>query len=156
MIERQIIHETILEERSFSVPVARVVAAFADVEQGRRWDIPGGDWEVVELTQDFRFGGQETSRFGPKGDPRFSSVGVYLEIEPDARIISAGTMHENGKRMTCTLLSLEFRPEMQGSRLILTDQSAYFGAETSQQRRSGWGQGLDNLERFLAVKGATV
>ena len=152
MIERQIIHDTIVVERSFAVPVTRVFAAFANIEERKRWDNPGEGWELTELTQDFRFGGQETSRFGPKGDARFYSVGVFLEIEPDARIISAGTMHENDKRMTCTLTSLEFRPEMQGSRLVITDQSAYFGAEKSQQRRSGWSQILDNLERYLAVK----
>jgi uncharacterized protein YndB with AHSA1/START domain len=105
---------------------------------------------LVELAQDFRVGGRETARFGPRDDPRFWSVGEYLDIVPDARIVSAGTMHSGPVRTSATLLTVELRREGEGTHLVLTDQSVYFEAgEAPSDRRSGWGAILDRLVRFL-------
>jgi uncharacterized protein YndB with AHSA1/START domain len=149
-MKRSMVHETIVLERDYRTGVDRVFAAFADPQRRVRWDIPEEGWELANLTQDFRVGGREARRFGPKGDPRYSSDGVYLNIELNSRIISAGTMHEHEKPITCTLASLEFYPRASGTRLILTEQSAYFGPETSKQRRGGWSHILDNLTEYLS------
>jgi uncharacterized protein YndB with AHSA1/START domain len=102
----------------------------------------------------FEVGGRTASRFGPRGDPRFYSDGVYLAIEPNVRIVSAGTMHERDKPMTCTLGTIELYASARGTRLVLTDQSAYFGSETSKNRRGGWGKILDNLQRHFTKRSA--
>jgi hypothetical protein len=78
------------------------------------------------LQNDFRVGGREKKTFGPKGDPKLTSDGSYLDIVPDSRIVSGGT------------------------RLILTDQSVFFdGRETPTMRKSGWGQVLETIAELI-------
>ena len=85
-------HDTLILERHYAASPARVFAAWADPKARARWDIPGEGWELAVLESDFRVGGREYSRFGPKGDPRYWSEGYYLDIVQDARIVSAGAM----------------------------------------------------------------
>ena len=64
--------------------------------------------------------------------------------------MSAGTMHSGDTRISSTLLTIELLRDGDGTQLVLTDQSAFFdGAETPTDRRSGWGEILDRLVRFL-------
>ena len=67
------------------------------------------------------------------------------------RIVSAGTMHKDEVRISMTLCTVEISSDGDGARLKLTDQSAFLdGRERPDERRSGWGEVLDRLARFLA------
>jgi uncharacterized protein YndB with AHSA1/START domain len=79
-------------QRDFQAARARVFRAWADPVARSRWAIPKQEWESVEQTHDFRVGGNEVSRLGPRGDPYLRAETHYLDIVPDARIIMAGTM----------------------------------------------------------------
>ena len=115
----------------------------------------GDDWVLVEHAQNFRVGGREKTRFGPKDDPRFWSAGEYLDIVPNARIVSAGVMHSGPVRISATLCTVEFLREGDGTHLVLTDQSAFLdGAEAPAERRSGWGKILDRLALFVERDGS--
>jgi uncharacterized protein YndB with AHSA1/START domain/DNA-binding transcriptional ArsR family regulator len=149
MSERTVKHSTIVVQRSFRASPARVFAAWANADERRRWDVPGDDWVIVEHEQDFRVGGRESSRFGPARDPAYRSEGTFLDIVPEARIITAGTMHDHDARITATLCTVEICPEGTGTRLFLTDQSAFFGQETEADRTEGWGEILDRLSAHL-------
>jgi uncharacterized protein YndB with AHSA1/START domain len=151
MIERTVQHDTIVLDRLFDASPARVFAAWADPAGRARSYVPEDDWEMAEHEQDFRVGGREATRFGPKGDPLYSSEGRYLDIVPDARIISAGTMHRGDTRISTTLCTIEVLAEGTGTRLILTDQSAFLdGGEKPSDREGGWGAILDKLDAHLA------
>lgn len=143
------VHDTIVFERRYAAPVAAVWAAFADAEQRARWHFPGEDWELAAFEQDFRVGGQERSRFGPKGQPNLLDIGVFLDIVPGRRIVSAGTMHEDDVRISVTLCTVEFHDEGDATLLKLTDQSAFLGGETPADRRGGWGRILQRLQAHL-------
>lgn len=151
MSEHTVVHDTIVVERNYAVAPAKVFAAWADVEQRRRWHFPGnGDWVLVEMTQDFRVGGQERVRFGPKDAPNLVEEGRFLDIVPDQRIVSAGTMHRDGVRISATLSTFELAHDQSGTRVKLTDQSAFFdGRETPEERKGGWGKVLDRLRLSL-------
>jgi uncharacterized protein YndB with AHSA1/START domain/DNA-binding transcriptional ArsR family regulator len=149
MAERTVRHATIVIQRSFRHAPARVFSAWANAEERRRWDVPGNDWVIASHEQDFRVGGHERSRFGPKNDPAYLSEGTFLDIVPDARIVMAGTMADRDVRMTATLCTVELYPEGSGTRMVFTDQSAFFGQETEADRRQGWGEILDRLEAYL-------
>jgi uncharacterized protein YndB with AHSA1/START domain len=149
MIERTVRHATVTLERTFRAPPARVFAAWANADERRLWDCPGEGWVVAEHQQEFRPGGRERTRFGPPGDPRYRSEGTFLDIDRDARIISAGTMHDRDATITATMCTVEIYPEGGGTRLFFTDQSAFFGAETEADRRQGWGEILDHLTEYL-------
>lgn len=150
MTVHAVVHDTLVVERSFPVPPAKVFAAWADAAQRVRWHFPGKDWELASFEQDFRVGGHERTRFGPAGAPHCHDEGRFLDIQTDRRIVSAGTMHMDGVRISTTLCTVELTPEAKGTRLRLTDQSAFLdGRETPQDRRAGWGEVIDRLEQFL-------
>lgn len=139
MSKRTVNHATIVLERTFDASPVRVFTAWADPAVRAKWDVPGDDWEIAEYQQDFRVGGREASRFGPKGNPIYSSEGRYLDIVQDARIISAGAMHSGETRTSATLCTIELLAEGSGTRLILTDQSAFLDGPKSWPtvRRAG-------------------
>jgi uncharacterized protein YndB with AHSA1/START domain len=151
MTERTVQHSMLVLERRYNAAPARVFAAWANAAERSQWDVPGDDWEIAEHEQDFRVGGREASRFGPKGDPIYSSQGRYLDIVQNARIVSAGTMHRGDTRTSATLCTIELLADGgAGTRLILTDQSAFLdGGEKPSDRESGWGEILDKLDAYL-------
>jgi uncharacterized protein YndB with AHSA1/START domain len=113
---------------------------------------------LAEFDQDFRVGGHERSRFGPKGAPHLREEGRFLDIVPNERIVSAGTMHDDDLRISITLCTVELAADGDGTLLKLTDQSAFLdGRERPDERRSGWGAVLDRLADLLrstsALKG---
>jgi len=145
------IHVTTVVERRIAAAPAVVFDAWADVGKRARWDLPGGDdWELVELKQDFRVGGRQSARFGPKGAATFWSSGEFLDIAHDLRIVSAGTMHDGGRRTSATLCTVEFFADGSGTRLLLTDQSAFLEGEAPRDRKSGWGKIVARLGLFLS------
>jgi uncharacterized protein YndB with AHSA1/START domain len=145
-----VVHDTIVLERRFPVAPEKVYAAWSNAAQRARWHFPGDGWELVEFDQDFRVGGHERSRFGPKGAPRLREEGRFLDIVRNERIVSAGTMHEDEVRMSITLCTVEFAADGDGTVLKLTDQSAFLdGRERPAERRSGWGTVLERLADFL-------
>jgi uncharacterized protein YndB with AHSA1/START domain len=155
--ERTVKHDTIVVERNFKASIARVFAAWADPNAHGQWNVPGDDWVIADHENNFRVGGRQMSRFGPKGDPKYYADGHYLDIVPEARIVSVGTMHDGKTRISATLCTVELFVEGIGTRLILTDQSAFFdGRETPSERKSGWGKMLDRLEAQMRREDATV
>jgi uncharacterized protein YndB with AHSA1/START domain len=98
---------------------------------------------------DFRVGGCERTRFGPPGAEDNIAEGEFLDIVPGVRIISAGTMHNGEMRVSSTLFTAEFYAEGTGTRLFVTDQTAYYGAEEPRDRRGGWRKILDRLQHYL-------
>ncbi|HEU0221266.1 MAG TPA: SRPBCC family protein [Paracoccaceae bacterium] len=151
MTERSTVHATITVERTYGAEPARVFRAWADPALRVQWDVPGEGWETVMHAQDFRVGGRERSIFGPKGAANIRSEGWYLDIVPERRIVSAGTMHEGDARISSTLCTVELLPEGEGARVLVTDQTAYFeGRDKPEWREGGWGTILDRLGAFLA------
>lgn len=149
MTELKTEHATIVVERVYPASPERVFAAWADPEQRKQWDSPGEGWVVAEQEQDFRVGGVEASRFGPKDDPQYRSYGHFLDIVPNRRIVSAGTMHAGDTPSSSTLCTIEIMPEGAGTRLKMTDQSVYFDGETPQDRTEGWNEIVGKLGAYL-------
>jgi uncharacterized protein YndB with AHSA1/START domain len=153
MSTRTVVHDTIRLERLLAeVKPSVVFDAWADPALRSQWDNPGDNFVVTEQTQEFRVGGRQTSRFGPPGDPRYWSDGEFLDIVPNRRIVSAGTMHDGNVTTSVTLFTVEFIAKGDGTLLVLTDQSAFLdAAETPSDRRSGWQTIVDRLTRFLSI-----
>lgn len=145
--------DTITLQRTLPAPPARVFKAWSSSEERMKWDFPGEDWVIADVEQDFREDGIERSRFGPKDNPDIEAYGRYQIIEPNRRIVSAGTMRSlsEGESSSATLMTLDLVANGEGTLLTLIDQSVYLGrGETAEMRRSGWGTILDRLETHLA------
>jgi uncharacterized protein YndB with AHSA1/START domain len=151
MIYPAVVHDRIVVERLFPVPLEKVFAAWADAEQRARWHFSSdADWELAEFDQDFLIGGPERARSGPKAMSTLREEGCFLDIVQNVRIGSVGTMHLDDVRISMTLCSVELSETGEGTLLKLTDQSAFLdGRERPEDRRSAWGAVLGRLTAFL-------
>jgi uncharacterized protein YndB with AHSA1/START domain len=151
MTARSAAHTSFVLERLLKAAPARVFQAWADIEAKRRWSDCHAEVGTLEYTMDFRVGGHEIHRAVlPDGRPQLVDK-VFLEIAPDARIIFAYTMAAGGRSLSASMVTVEFRAEGPGTRLVLTEQLAYLdGHDDLAQRREGTEEGLDRLALELS------
>jgi uncharacterized protein YndB with AHSA1/START domain len=148
--ERNVTHATFTVERVYPAPPARVFAAWADPALKARWFAGPDDWGAGEHELDFRVGGREISRGGPRGGPVHTYAAHYFDIVPAARIVYAYDMHLNGTRISVSLATAELAPAGTGTRLVYTEQGAYLdGFDDPQERRRGTIELLDALGALL-------
>jgi uncharacterized protein YndB with AHSA1/START domain len=136
-------------ERVYPHPPARVFFAHADQDAVRRWRVDGHGFHVTSHTFDFREGGREVSayRFGDGPDMTFAAE--YHVIVPDRRIVSTYAMTMGGAPMSVSLLTIELIAEGAGTRLVLTEQGAYFGDPAGAKGRE---EGMRELLEVLATE----
>jgi uncharacterized protein YndB with AHSA1/START domain len=150
MSNSSIEHATTVVERFYPATPARVFAAWADAEAQRQWNVPGNGWVIAEAVYEFRVGGRIHSLFGPPGAPMCRDEGRFEDIVENRRIVSTGSMHGGNVRTSTTLCTVELVPDGGGTRLILTDQSVFYGTgERPSDRKEGWGEILDKLAAAL-------
>jgi uncharacterized protein YndB with AHSA1/START domain len=155
MAEPSVIHSTFVIERSYPKPPGHVFSAFADPAKKRRWFAEGEKQEIEEFEMDFRVGGVERARYRFKEGAPFpgvtlSSEGSYQDIVTDRRVVTASTMTLGDRRISASLVTVEFLPTDEGTDLICTHQGAFFeGADGPQMREAGWRHLLDQLAREL-------
>jgi len=154
--EPKVIHATCVVERSFSKPPATVFAALSEPEKVREWYGDGPNHEVAEFALKFAVGGTQrlAYRFKP-GHPLAGKVlvndGIFQDIVPNQRIVSASTMKVDDNRISTSLVTFELLPTEEGTDLICTHQGAFFegaGPEPAKMREAGW-NGL--MDRLVAV-----
>jgi uncharacterized protein YndB with AHSA1/START domain len=150
MTERSIEHASFSLERSYDHPSAKVFAAWADPAAKARWFMGPEEWEGEPLQLDFRIGGREVSKGGPKGGPVHTYQAIYWDIVPDSRIVYTYEMLQDEVRASVSLTTVDFKPEGEGTRLTLTEHGAFFdGLQAPEPRESGMGSLLDALSREL-------
>jgi uncharacterized protein YndB with AHSA1/START domain len=150
---RPVVHSTFSIERTYPSPPARVFAAFSNQATKRRWFAEGEGWEVDEFTMDFRVGGREIARFRPKRGVPMGNDTVYLDIVPDQRIVLAYTMTVGDQRISSSLTTVEIMPLGDGTRLVFTEQGAFFeGEDAPKQRERGCSWLLEQLAEELRAQ----
>ena len=88
---------------------------------------------------------------------RYSGRGVdhvdetrYLDIVPNQRIVLAYTMGMGEKPFSASLSTFELLPIGDGTKLVFTEQAAFFeGADGPAMREHGWGLLLNALGKEL-------
>ena len=153
MTEPSTMHATLFLERAYDAAPTRVFAAWESAEARSRWGPPNAATEVIFLETDFRVGGRDLSRCGPKGNATFGVETHYLDIVADRRIVFSETVEHKGSHLSASLITVEMRPAGAGTTLALTVQIAAFdGSGMAEGAEAGWGPALDNLAaEFVAA-----
>ena len=143
-------HATIALQQSYSAPLERVFSEFADPVARASWSAPSGDALIYDEA-DFRIGGRDVFRCGPKGDAKFRGETRYLDIVPDARVVSSETVDVDGRRLAVALTTLDFEPTEDGTNLKVTIQMVSFvGPDMIHSYESGNKSALKNLAQHLS------
>ena len=126
-----------------SAPPARVYLAWADRAAKSKW------FSKPEIFE-FRVGGREYSSGGPPKGPIFTFDACYQEIVPEQRIVYSYTLDSDDTRISASLTTVELIPTDGGTKLIFTEQGAFFdGYDTPEIREHGTNEMLDALGRTL-------
>lgn len=146
MTQRSVTHATFQLERLYDAAPARVFRAFADQKAKERWYACAEGWDVEEYSLDFRPGGREIWRGGPRGGPVHRNNTTYHDIVPGERIIWSYEMYLGETRISVSVATVQLRPEGAGTRLIFTEQGAFLdGFDDPSLREHGTGELLDAL-----------
>ena len=143
-------HATIKLEHSYSAPLERVFSEFADPVTRARWSAPSNDALIYDEA-DFRIGGKDVFRCGPKGDPKFRGETRYLNIIPNAHVVFSETVETDGQRLAVALTTFVFEPTDGGTNLTITVQMISFvGPDMIHAYESGNKSALENLSLHLS------
>jgi uncharacterized protein YndB with AHSA1/START domain len=143
--ERKIRQARNLRSRAtYAAPLERVYEAWANPEAKAKW------FSKADIF-DFQTGGREYSSGGPPEGPVYEFNAFYQEIIPEQHIVYSYTLDMGGKRVSVSIATIEFVPVEDGTRLVLTEQGAFFdGLDTPEIREQGTNELLDALGRALA------
>src|SRR5262249_38897990 len=120
------VHDTLTLERRYNAAPARVFAAWGDAKARERWGRPNDEEFIVYDQAEFRVGGEDISRCGPKGGLRWLARVRYLEITKDARIVMAEHVSGEGVAKASALIAVELEADGAGTKLRLTLQIAAY------------------------------
>lgn len=145
MTDRSVIHATFTIERVYDASAARVFAAWADPAVKARWFAAGGDHEL-----DFRVGGREVNRGHTTEGGTLTFESHYHDIVDRERIAYTSTLSAGDNVVTVSLTTVELTPDGDTTRLVLTEQGAFFdGHEQPGWREHGTRDWLGALDTEL-------
>lgn len=146
-----ITYATFTIERVLNAAPSRVFAAFATLEAKRAWFKAPADIVTLARDFDFRVGGRE--RFHARWPSGMESdfQAVFHDIVENERIVLVYDLFHNAEKLSVSLQTIELRPEGAGTRLLHTEQAAYFsgGIEAVQGREHGTAWHVDNLVALI-------
>lgn len=150
MTHIQSTHSDFRIEREFSATPEAVYEAWADPEVKRHWSDCHPE-HTTEYALDFRPLGRETHEVAYP-DGRVQRIEkVFFDMVAAERIIFAYDITIDGRRLSVSLVTIEFFGNRRGTRMVYTEQLAYLdGHEDRAQRLQGTQEGLDRLALYFS------
>lgn len=138
-------------ERRMAVPPKTVFAAWADPAARRRWSDCHPDALENTFAMDFQPGGGALHRV-VYADGAVQVVRMHhFDVTPPLRAVYAYEIELDGRRLSVSLVSVEFRAEAEGTLMAYAEQVAYLdGHYDIEERIHGTNEGFDRLELELA------
>jgi uncharacterized protein YndB with AHSA1/START domain len=150
---RNVSHGMFTIERTYpGVTPQRVFDAFASEKGKDGWfTAPNERWEIVEREMDFRVGGRERLK-GKWGSGMITEFdATYWDIVPGERIVYAYSMHLDGRKISVSLATFEFKPAPGGgAHFRMTEQGAFLdGYDDNGSREEGSREIVEKLSQYL-------
>ncbi|TIV97963.1 MAG: polyketide cyclase [Mesorhizobium sp.] len=152
MTKRSVVHSTFVIERVYPAAPEKVYFALSDPADKKRWFFDPDNPMPSRHEMDFRVGGKEVNAGCPSDGQMHFFNAVYRDIVPNRRIVYSYELLFGETRVSVSLATIELIAEGKGTRLIMTEQGAFFdGIDTSSTREHGTGELLDALGAALAT-----
>lgn len=143
-------HTSFVIERSLAAEPGEVFSAWVDPDRKREWSDCHAE-HTVDYNLDFRPLGRETHRVQDPEHGEQLVEKVFFDIQADRRIVFAYDISVNGRRLSVSLVTVEFTPTPAGTDMVYTEQVGYLdGHQDLEHRIHGTKEGLDRLR--LAVE----
>jgi uncharacterized protein YndB with AHSA1/START domain len=152
-LTHSVAHGVFTLERTYpSVTPQRVFDAFASIEGKNGWfTAPNDNWTIAERTMDFQVGGRErlVGKWASGLVTAFDAL--YFDIIPGERIVYTYEMHLDGRKISVSLATFEFKAAPGGgTRLIHTEQGAFLdGYDDNGSREEGSREIMAKLTAYL-------
>jgi uncharacterized protein YndB with AHSA1/START domain len=132
-------------ERQFDATPEAVFQAWADPQAKQRWSDCHPE-HTTEYGLDFRPFGHETHQV-VYPDGRVQQIEkVFFDIVAAQRIVFAYDIRLDARRLSVSLVTVEFFASRRGTRMVYTEQLTYLdGHEDRAQRLRGTEESLDRL-----------
>ncbi len=145
-------HADFTIERQYDCTPAQTFSAFSDPKLKGRWFAVPESFEDRVWELDFRVGGGEVNQGGPAGGPVYSFRSRYHDIVAAERIVFAYDLLRDDRLMSTSLTTIQLFPAEGGTRMLFTEQGAFFdGLDDPAEREHGTGKLLDALGAQLAA-----
>ncbi|MBZ9759941.1 SRPBCC family protein [Mesorhizobium sp. CA8] len=155
MSERSVVHSTFVIERVYPTAPEKVYFALSDPTAKKRWFFDPDNPMPSRHEMDFRVGGKELNAGCPSDGQMHFYNAVYHDIVPNRRIVYSYELLFGETRVSVSLATIELIAEGKGTRLILTEQGAFFdGIDSPATREHGTGELLDALGTALRTEGS--
>lgn len=143
-------HTDFVIEREFDAAPEAVFHAWADPQAKRRWSDCHAE-HTTEYRLDFRPFGHETHRVAHP-DGRVQQIEkVFFDIEAPRRIVYAYDIRLDARRLSVSLVTVDFFAHKHGTRMVYAEQLTYLdGHEDRAERIRGTEEGLDRLRLEMA------
>ena len=149
---RSIKHGSFVLERKLDHDPTIVYRAWTDRAKKAAWFTgPPDKWTEQIRDMDVRVGGRDrlVGKFSDGSESRFEAE--YYDVVPERRLVYIYDMYFQGKKISVTLATIEFVAAGRGTKLIVSEQSAFLdGFEDAGSRERGTRTLLDNLVKALA------
>lgn len=143
-------HGSFTIERNLDFPLSMVFNAWADPKAKARWFATPVECTDIVREQNFRIGGRDRFKATWPGGRITDFSAQYWDIVPDARIVYVYEMHMDGKKISVSLATIEFKPQGKGTKMIVTEQGAFLdGYDDAGSRERGTIGLMDQFEASL-------
>lgn len=139
------LHTSFVIERAFAASPAEVFHAWADPQAKREWSDCHAD-HTTHYSLEFRVMGRESHRVDDPERGVQLIEKVFFDIVPGRRIVFAYDISLNERRLSVSLVTVEFEAAPSGTKMVYSEQLAYLdGHQDLPQRIHGTGEALDRL-----------
>lgn len=137
----EVIGDTLTITRTFDAPRDVVFDAFTDPEKVKKWsECPDG--ATLNVTMDFRVGGECRSIVEMDGSTVLTSIATYTEIDVPRRL--AYRLNWEPLQVPETLIMVNFTEHGAKTEVFLM-QSGLSGDDMKDAVQEGWGSAFDKL-----------
>jgi uncharacterized protein YndB with AHSA1/START domain len=145
---RSVVHATFHLERTYDAPASRVWQALTNKAAKQKWF--AGGLELLERHMDVRVGGRERVKGRWDGGLVSTFDATYHDVIVNERLVYTYEMHQDDKKISVSLATMQLKPEGGKTTLMVTEQGAFLdGYDDAGSREHGTGLLLDALGASL-------